>query len=779
MRVLAAPSAQKTRRIATSSAMTVACLVAVALFTMPAQSADAAVPTSVVIDGVLSGTGGGPVADGTYKITFALYAAASGGSPAWKEGPVNVAIKGGRFSYPLGATKAITAAALGNLKTAWLGMKIDADSELPRRPLRSVPYASIAQAANSLACSGCIGAKNVANGAIAAAKVGFAYAGSITKGGPAANLACTGCVSVKEMKFDGDVNLGSHTLTAAKVTSTSDVIAKGTIAAKQFIGDGSKLTGIKTPSGACAKAGEVVKGIKADGSLICVKAMDPKALPGDGIDEISNGLINNQFQNTDCGTANVGIPDNNPVGVADTLTFGDYGLAQKINVSLHLTNSDLKSVIVKLYDPNNKEYVLFNKGKSGTVINTLYPSTTKPVSGDLNTWVNKNPKGKWRLLVSDGSFKDNKIDGAIVKWCINIQTLSSKKIQVKGDLIVDGTMSFGKGGKVDGVVNFEQPVVFKDKVTFENKWCPTQPNGQKSLVIGGVCTPGIATYRTWSQAVEYCRAKRADLCSDAHALVLRRHGYIGDYTNYGNWTNSYADNDSGVHNEATGNVGDDHGTGSRYGAPCCYHSTPPRSTDQIVKMKASDKGIRVVHIHNVADTSFQYAAAFCSRLNADVCNKSEYVYIRSAGKITVAPLWPNDGQDTDGASEYGTSGHKSNMANDVHFYYPYGFACCASTRKTTACPAGTKDTKGVCWLKVNNSGSNWINAARDCGSLGGHVCTVSQSSVLRKAGIITKSGNWSAGFNDCDGQCSGSDGIGNASNNLNPNSNYGYACCVR
>jgi len=50
--------------------------------------------------------------------------------------------------------------------------------------------------------------------------------------------------------------------------------------------------------------------------------------------------------------------------------------------------------------------------------------------------------------------------------------------------------------------------------------------------------------------------------------------------------------------------------------------------------------------------------------------------------------------------------------------------------------------------------------------------------VLRKNGILTASGNWTGGFNDCDGQCSGTNGIGNASNNLNQNSNYGYACCM-
>ena len=84
----------------------------------------------------------------------------------------------------------------------------------------------------------------------------------------------------------------------------------------------------------------------------------------------------------------------------------------------------------------------------------------------------------------------------------------------------------------------------------------------------------------------------------------------------------------------------------------------------------------------------------------------------------------------------------------------------------------------MCTVKVVNSGTKWVDAARDCGKLGASICTVSQSSVLRKNGVLKHSGNWTAGFNDCDGQCSGSHGIGNAGNNLNPNSNYGYACCL-
>ena len=75
---------------------------------------------------------------------------------------------------------------------------------------------------------------------------------------------CTGCVDVSDIKFNGDVDLGANSLKSKNGTFSGDVTA-ATVTATSFVGDGSKLTGIKTPSGECNTAGEVVKGINADG----------------------------------------------------------------------------------------------------------------------------------------------------------------------------------------------------------------------------------------------------------------------------------------------------------------------------------------------------------------------------------------------------------------------------------------------------------------------------------------------------------------------------------
>ncbi len=331
--------------------------------------AHAAVPTSMSVEGFLSSSGGGAAADGAYNVTFSVYNVQKGGTAAWQEGPIKVTVAGGRFHHVLGAVKPFSAATMNQLSTPWLGLKVDSEPEMTRVRLRSVAYALLADMAKN---------------------VGFPYAGAKTKGGPATtalDLQCTGCVSVSEMKFDGDLDLGGNALKAKAISASS-------VSANTFQGDGSKLTGIKTPAGTCKVAGEMVKGINPDGSLQCAKAMDPKALPADGIDEISNFLIHNQFQNSDCISKSVSIKDNNPVGVSAELIFGDYGLSQKLDVLIDISNSDMSTVVVKLWDPNNTEYLLWNKSAGGAKLSGVWPSKTKVLKGDLSKWVNKNPKGQ-------------------------------------------------------------------------------------------------------------------------------------------------------------------------------------------------------------------------------------------------------------------------------------------------------------------------------------------------------------------------------------------------
>ena len=393
----------------------------------------AASAETLQLQGVLTSAGGGTAADGSYDMTFALYVAAKDPVAAWTEGPVKVVVQSGRFDYALGTTKKVPDAVVAQVKTGWLGVQVGAEPEFPRSQLHMVLSARRATIAEQLACSGCVANAQIANGTIAAEKLAFTWAGSKTKGGPASaalDLQCTGCVSLAELKIDGDLDLGGNGLKAKAVAAT-------TVTAGKFVGDGSALTGIKIPTGECKTKGHVVKGIDADGSLQCVLAMDPAALPADGLDEISGDLLANQFVDDIVSkTTPKGIPDNNPVGIDDTLDFPDIGIAQKLNVHVHIKNSDMAAVTVSVFDPNNAKYVLYDKGGPGKELKASWPTPDKVVSGDPGTWVGKNPKGKWRLVVTDTKFLNNADDGEIVSWGVSIQTLSTKKVQVKGNLIL-------------------------------------------------------------------------------------------------------------------------------------------------------------------------------------------------------------------------------------------------------------------------------------------------------------------------------------------------------
>jgi subtilisin-like proprotein convertase family protein len=428
-------------------------LVAGALMAAP-FSAQAAVPSTMSIEGSLYSSGGGPAADGNYNIVFSVYKDAVGGNPVYAEGPVVVNVKNGLFSYVVGSKTPLTASTLASLPTAFLAMKIESDPELTRQQLSSAPYALRASIAEGVDCSGCITAGNLDPNVLGA----YAKSSTLSKvatSGAYADL--TGSPTLAKVATSGafaDLTGGPDLSAYAKLANLAAYTKTAGLAKVALTGNYVDLNGEPTVTlafGSSCGTGLAVKGIKSDGTLDCVAAgsgpVDPKNLPADGIDEISNKLIYNQFVDSVAGGTGIGIPDNNPVGVSDTITFPDIGTAQKLTITVDISNSDLSKLSVSAFDPNNVEYVLYDKGSTGGSLVTSYPDPTTPVKGDLTTWIGKNPAGKWYLKVVDSGFLNNATDGKINKWSINLSTLSSKKIAIAGNLIVSGDLT------VSGVIN--------------------------------------------------------------------------------------------------------------------------------------------------------------------------------------------------------------------------------------------------------------------------------------------------------------------------------------
>ncbi|GMV43869.1 MAG: hypothetical protein AMXMBFR64_55850 [Myxococcales bacterium] len=140
------------------------------LLALIAAPALAAPPPVMPLQGVLRDNAGLPVAEGVFSVTFALYGQQVGGSPVWTESwppagqtcqgaPTScLGVKDGTFHVLLG-THAPLDPALFSAAPLWLGMTVESDPELPRRPLGSTAYAlhaATADAAGGLACSGCV-----------------------------------------------------------------------------------------------------------------------------------------------------------------------------------------------------------------------------------------------------------------------------------------------------------------------------------------------------------------------------------------------------------------------------------------------------------------------------------------------------------------------------------------------------------------------------------------------------------------------------------------------
>jgi len=409
------------------------CLVIIASSATPTLAN--AAPLRTWFEGVLRSSNGGPATDGDYDLTFAIYEGKAAKTAVWSSAKTKVKVANGQFAWLLGSAKALDANAIASLKDPWIGVQVGVDPELPRVALGASLWAVRADVA------------------------GTAAVATTAKG-----LSCTGCVNVAALKFDGDVDLGANSIKGKNATFTGNVQAGAVIAssvtAQQFVGDGAKLTGIKMPGGTC-KSGEVVRGINADGSLNCVAMAAITKLPIDAIDDVSNGLISNEFINViSINPKNLPIPDNTGVQAVAQLKFPNLGTPKAFSVQLVMTNSDLSNVSVVVLPPDDKAkgWVLCDPcGKTDEKsFNKTYTKDAPPKSGDIAKWSTKNPAGTWTLKVLDSAFcvpqkpgnnaicdVAKKIDGAVVDFNVKATTISDAKIQVKGNLITNGGLQLG------------------------------------------------------------------------------------------------------------------------------------------------------------------------------------------------------------------------------------------------------------------------------------------------------------------------------------------------
>ncbi len=400
-------------------------LAAMAALALPAPAM--AVPTSTALEGALLSSGGTAVADGNYQLTLRIYPQEVGGAAAWQEGPLDVAVKAGQFNVLAGAKTPLTAAVLAGLATPYFGVQVGTDPELPRKPLQSVVYALRAATAEGLDCSGCITAKSLDAGVLQPYAKTTDVSTSLQSYAKTADVQ--GAIGASLQNY-------VQASALAKVAATgqyADLAGTPKLADVATTGKFGDLLSVPIMAkvGVTCGTGLVVKGIKADGSLECVSAsLSAKDLPPDGLDEVSNGLLTDQFVESNASTATpVAIPDFLGAGVSDSLTLGDYGTAQGLAVAVTLTNSDISKVRVDLYDPAGTKTTIYNGEKTGTKLELTVNSAALT---SLASWVGQNPKGLWSITVADLAKNTGPTDGAIQSWQVQMQTLSKQRVAATG-----------------------------------------------------------------------------------------------------------------------------------------------------------------------------------------------------------------------------------------------------------------------------------------------------------------------------------------------------------
>lgn len=170
------------------------------LLVLPAAAAPVA--PRVNVQGALLTAGGQP-ASGPFDVTFRLFGASAGGTALFTVTKTGLAVTDGVFDVLLEGLPSGIAVANAEL---WLEATV-AGTTLPRQRLEPVVLALQAEHANgadtaataqTVTCSGCLGASHVS----------FAWAQGVSAGGAAADLDCTGCVEATELAA-GSVN-GGH-----------------------------------------------------------------------------------------------------------------------------------------------------------------------------------------------------------------------------------------------------------------------------------------------------------------------------------------------------------------------------------------------------------------------------------------------------------------------------------------------------------------------------------------------------------------------------------------
>ncbi len=124
-----------------------------------------------------------------------------------------------------------------------------------------------------------------------------------------------------------------------------------------------------------------------------------------------------------CEAPELPIPDSNPAGVYDYLSFPDDATVSEVEVYLNLTHTYVGDLIVELTSPEGTVVRLHNRsGGSADDLVGWYPTElTVTGPGSLDDFIGENAMGDWEIWVSDNAGADV---GTLHTWCLKVTASS-------------------------------------------------------------------------------------------------------------------------------------------------------------------------------------------------------------------------------------------------------------------------------------------------------------------------------------------------------------------
>jgi len=121
----------------------------------------------------------------------------------------------------------------------------------------------------------------------------------------------------------------------------------------------------------------------------------------------------------ECSAPALGIPNDDPAGVYDVMTFPDQLEITGVRVYVNITHTYIGDLIVEVTSPGGTSVRLHSMSGGGTnnIIGTYGLDLSVDGPGSLDDFIGELSQGDWTLWVSDNIWGDV---GTLNEWCVGV-----------------------------------------------------------------------------------------------------------------------------------------------------------------------------------------------------------------------------------------------------------------------------------------------------------------------------------------------------------------------